>query len=446
MKITWSKKGVTLFFTLFALLLLVVGCSDNTGKTEEANNEGEEGNNAIEDKEEVVITIAHPFGDDIFEDRYLSIEGLSDHITLDHVYWDESREGLEELFADGIEPDIFNTGNVSLLQEYDAVITIDELIERHNFDTSVIQPSLVSFLRSFDESQEMIGVPDGGSYYALFFNEEIFDIFGVPYPDPEKPMTWKETLELSKKLTGERNGIDYIGLEFNGNDMSAPINQFGVNMTDPETGEVLVTEKDEIKSYLELVQDYYNIPGMKDPKNIEECVFCEERAAMSVSWHGMFLWGWGEDPSNVEHMDIAPLPVWPEKPTTGPYLSSYPIMVSNLTDHPDEAFEVLMGYVSEQNQLAMSRAVSAGPTTLYSSVQDEFAGDNPFYDGKNTDALFVLDPEIGEERQSAKWDGYVPLGDALDKIRTSDTDVPTLLREMKEEAEINIENARGSGE
>lgn len=166
---------------------------------------------------------------------------------------------------------------------------------------------------------------------------------------------------------------------------------------------------------------------------------------MSVSWHGMFLWGWDE-PGESDHMDIAPLPVWPELPETAPYLSSYPIVISSLSDHPDEAFEVLMGYVSEENQLEMSRKVSAGPTTLYPSVQKEFAAEKETYDGKNVEALFKLKPAIGEQRQSAKWDGYVDIGKALNKIATTDIDVPTLLRELKEETNISIENAKADGQ
>ncbi|MBI2939904.1 MAG: sugar ABC transporter substrate-binding protein [Chloroflexi bacterium] len=37
--------------------------------------------------------------------------------------------------------------------------------------------------------------------FMIFYNKDIFDKEKVPYPDPKKPMTWDETLELAKKLT-----------------------------------------------------------------------------------------------------------------------------------------------------------------------------------------------------------------------------------------------------
>jgi multiple sugar transport system substrate-binding protein len=62
-----------------------------------------------------------------------------------------------------------------------------------------------------------------GAFYALpkdigptvmYYNKEIFDRLGVPYPSPDKPMTWDEALDMWKKLTVDENGdgkIDIYG-------------------------------------------------------------------------------------------------------------------------------------------------------------------------------------------------------------------------------------------
>lgn len=434
-----------LILFLFSLILLG-GCTskEKAGSTEVEANEGEdqqtEENKQSEDNEEpVTLTIALPFGEDIFQDRYGVIQEKLPDLNLEMVYFDGTSEGLEELFASKTVPDIFNTGNVALLQEYDAILPMDELIEKHGFDTSVIDPSIVTFLRSFNDEQSMIGISDGASRYGLYYNKEIFDLFGVAYPDPDKPMTWDEVIELSRQLTGERNGTDYIGLEFNGNDFEPPLFQLAVNYTDPRTGEVQIADKPELLSFFNLVQDYYNIPGVEYN---DTCFFCEKRAAMTVGWHGLFLWGWDDDVSNVENMDIAPLPVWPDLPNTAPKLQGWPIMISSYSEHPDEAFQVLMEYVSEENQLNMAKTVSAGPTTVYPKVLENFAADHEFYDGKNVPALFALDPALGEERRSAKWDAYVDIDKAIEELATTDIDVPTLLRKLEEESTTKIQNAK----
>ena len=443
-----SKRIYKLLSLILLTIFIISGCTNESSATQDANNatnnqsNNDDTNNGVndQDKASVTIQIAHPFGDDIFEERYASLPGLPDHVELESIDWDETKEGLEELFANGIKPDIFNSGSVELLQEYDAITPVDELMDKHDFDVSTIQPSLVAYLESFDKDNKIIGVPDGASYYALYFNKEVFDLFGVDYPDLNESMTWDDTLNLAHQLTGELNGTDYIGLEFHNVDYTAPFNQFGLNLTDPETGDVLITEQPEVQSYFELMQSFFDIPGIDyDALAENECKFCQNEAAMSIGWHGMFTWGWDE-PSELDMVDIAPLPVWSEYPDNGPYLLSYPIMISSYSEHQDEAFQILAQYVSEENQKKMAETVSAGPTTTYPDVLESFAAKHPFYEGKNIPAIFALEPAIGEQRQSKKWDGYVDIYGSLEELATTNIDVPTLLRELKEKAEGEIKD------
>lgn len=56
---------------------------------------------------------------------------------------------------------------------------------------------------NFDGKQ--YGMPFQTSYYVLFYNKDIFDAAGVPYPSND--MTWKEFEELAAKLTSGE-GVD----------------------------------------------------------------------------------------------------------------------------------------------------------------------------------------------------------------------------------------------
>lgn len=115
-------------------------------------------------------------------------------------------------------------------------------------------------------------------------------------------------------------------------------------------------------------------------------------------------------------------------------------MISSYSEHQDEAFQILAQYVSEENQKKMAETVSAGPTTTYPDVLESFAAKHPFYEGKNIPAIFALEPAIGEQRQSKKWDGYVDIYGSLEELATTNIDVPTLLRELKEKAEGEIKD------
>lgn len=450
-------KRFYLFFSIIvcSLIIALAACGsgkdvtdpDNSNSNNEVNRvDGENNNEDTEDgisTDPVTITVAHPFGDDIHEERFGPIQEKLGHITIDSVYFDGSTDGLEELFAEDIVPDIFISGSVDMLREYDAIIPVDELMEKHDFDPEVIQPSLVQYLESFDDQQRMIGFPDGVAYFALFYNKEVFDMFGEPYPDPEEPMTWDEVLDLSRRMTAERNDVNYIGLEFHGNDMSAPINQFAVNYTDPESGEVLLQEKPEVTRYLDFVREYYNIPGMNTEEATTTCMFCNGQAAMSAAWHGIFLWGeLGTEPEEVEQIEIAPFPVWSDMPNTGPYLATTPMMISAYSELQDEAFLVLKEYLSEENQLRMAKTVSAAPTTVYPTPLESLGLEHPLYQGKNTKAITQLEAAVGEERLSIRWDAYVDMNNAIEEIRENNGDVPTILRELEEESEAKIIEAK----
>ncbi|CAH8248157.1 extracellular solute-binding protein [Paenibacillus melissococcoides] len=85
----------------------------------------------------------------------------------------------------------------------------------------------------------LYGMPIEGTQRALYYNKAILDKFGVDYP--RDGMTWDEILDLAKQVTAERDGVKYKGLSFG--HYSIPLTQFGVNGTDPETGEVLFTKE-----------------------------------------------------------------------------------------------------------------------------------------------------------------------------------------------------------
>ncbi|HEV2122524.1 MAG TPA: sugar ABC transporter substrate-binding protein, partial [Chloroflexota bacterium] len=50
------------------------------------------------------------------------------------------------------------------------------------------------------------GLPWDSGAYAVYYNMDLFDAAGVPYPDPKKRMTWDELLTLAQRLTLDSNG------------------------------------------------------------------------------------------------------------------------------------------------------------------------------------------------------------------------------------------------
>ncbi|MEK3889999.1 ABC transporter substrate-binding protein [Bacillus sp. FSL K6-3431] len=440
-----------LILGLMILSILVGACSNGEQSGGEAEKKEEKKSQTADEEQgtaenPITMTIAYPWDEGQFNERFGPIDEKLENLEIKYASYDGSSQGLQELFAADVVPDIIVSSptNIAPLEELDAIYPLDDLVEQENFDVGKLNPALVSLVKGFDSDNRLIGLPDGTGLFALYYNKEVFDLFGMPYPDPDKPMTWKETLEIAAKMTAERNGQMYIGLEFGGSGSTGevaqvPLKQLATAMTDRETGEVLITEKSEFKSYLELMKDYYSIPGMRSKTAIENEMFAQKKAAMVINWHNYLAYGWG-DLAYQEKMDLAPVPVWEDKPTTGPYLGTATMVVTTYSKNKLSAFHVLEEYLSTDNQINIVKTMASGPAVIEPEVLKEFGSELDQYATRDTSVFFALEPATFEKY--SHLDRYVNLD--LQKFAESDADIPTFLRETKEEAEAAIAEAGAS--
>lgn len=59
---------------------------------------------------------------------------------------------------------------------------------------------------SMEWDNKSYGLPFDGGSLALYYNKELLEAAGIPYPDPDKPLTWDQTVQVATKLTLDRNG------------------------------------------------------------------------------------------------------------------------------------------------------------------------------------------------------------------------------------------------
>ncbi|MFC0396142.1 ABC transporter substrate-binding protein [Paenibacillus mendelii] len=443
---------------LILLTIFTAACS-NSGNSKEPAKE-EPTNETVKQNEDepqkpappaepVTITVAYPWGEEQFNSRFKPIEQKLENVTVKYVNVNGStNEGLQELFASGVEPDII-IGNHGFrpLFDLEVVEPLDELMTVNNFDESILDASLVAYLRAQDPEGRMMGFPDGQGGQVLFYNKEIFDLFGVPYPDPEKSLTWDELLDLAAKMTAERDGKKYVGLEFGygsmDGDATIPLNEMGLNKTDPETGEVLITKDPGFTRYFEWMKKFYSIPGIVGEHTKGQSLFALKQAAMTLNWNGFLAGGWG-DKEFQKNMDVLPVPVWADAPTNGPIVGTSPMVITNFSKHKNEAFKVLAEYFSDENQTNILKDMASGPAVSNPDIRKMYGTNVDAYKGKNIGAFFKVWPAIPKERFSL-WDQYVDIGGSLAKFAESDMDVATHLRKLKEESEAKIKEAMAGG-
>ncbi|MCJ8010426.1 extracellular solute-binding protein [Paenibacillus sp. KQZ6P-2] len=436
-------------------MLLTTACSgggSGTGKSSgngaqqgtDKTNAGEQAQQPAPSTDPVTITIAFPWEEEIFNSRFKPIEKKLGNITIKRVGAAGTNEALQELFATGAEPDII-IGNHGFkpLFDLDVVEPLDELMKANNFDESILDPSLVAYLRAQDPDGRMMGFPDGQGGQVLFYNKEIFDLFGVPYPDPDKSMTWDELLGLAAKMTVERDGKKYVGLEFGWGSMDSdamvPLNELALNKTDPDTGEVLITKDPGFTKYFDWMKKFYSIPGIVGEHTKGKSLFTMKQAAMAVNWNGILTGDWG-DKEFKKNMDVAPVPVWADAPENGPIVGTSPMVITTFSKHKNEAFKVLAEYMSDENQTNILKDMASGPAVSNPEIRKMYGTNVEAYADKNIGAFFKVWPVIPEKRFSF-WDQYVDIGASLGSFAESDKDVVTFLRKLSEESDKKIKEA-----
>lgn len=305
-----SKKlwnGLFVLVLIASLLIACTGASENGGATNDgaAPTQEQPATQAVPQgdaapSEPVTVTIAFPWGEELFNNRFHEIDEKLPDVDIQFAPFDHSRgnEALQEMFAAGINPDIIVTLFPQQLVDLDIIYPLDDIVQAQNFDLDSLNPGLISFVRSFDPEGRLIGFPDGTGYIGLYYNKEVFDKFGVPYP--ESKMTWDEAIELARLMTKVLDGQPYVGLEFGGGFSTdwelafAPLRERAVNATDPETGEVLITQEPAFTEFLELMKKFYSIPGIFGDGQEQGSRFIHKTAAMAVHWHGLFDPSWGD--------------------------------------------------------------------------------------------------------------------------------------------------------
>lgn len=447
------KRFHLMLSVLLVLLLAIAGCSSSSSpppaaEPDPAAVEPETSVPAEETGgEPVTIKILYPWGEGAFEERYRGIESLLPNVKLELVDSRAELEPLQELNAQQIVPDIiFANWGLDPLYELDMIEPLDDLIAKHQFDIHALDDSLVASIQAMDKDGQgrIMGIPIQYSPYGIWYNKEVFDKFGLEYPTER--MTWDEVIEMAKQMTAERDGIPYRGLEMGpgmaSGEVTVPLQQLAVNLTDPDTGEVLSDKEPAVSKYLELMKRIYSIPGIvnPDPEARKDYEFPKKNVAMIVSWIEYLRWGVG-DPDVAANMEAAPLPVWPDAPDAAPPAGSNLLVINKYSPHKDEAFRVLMAYLSPEHQTELAKIGDAPPLFNNPDVVRHFGESVEIFNGKNVSAFYERKPALPPAKISP-WDKYVNIGGSMLKFSQSNMDIAEFLRVLKEESEIKIKEAK----
>lgn len=455
-----QKRMVFLILSVLLVLTALTGCatknaeeSQTTAQTsDQSSNQPSDQPSAppaplYDENKQYTVKILYPWGQDNF-DKIFSEEFKSKipNITIELVEGAAQMTPLQELNANGIVPDlIWSSFGLEPLQELEMIEPLDDLVQAYSFDLTKLDPSAVSYSRNLDSEGRLLGLPIGGTTLTLWYNKEVFDKFGQPYPTDH--MTWDDIYTLAAKMTREHDGVMYRGLEL-GNGFTAkealiPLWQKGVSLSNAETGEVLVETEPAVRETFELLKKFFSIPNLynTDPEARNKMQFYDNTVAMTVSYPGMMNWMSGGNAEVIKNIEAAPIPVWSGEDRAA-FVAPHHWVINSFSKEKDAAFRVLQEYYSDWYLKAFART-GGTPASMDPDVLAEFGKETPMLQGKNIPAFFKY-PKADPPQQISKWDVYVNavLEGSIAKFAESEMNIPEFLRTVKEEAEIKIKEAK----
>jgi len=126
--------------------------------------------------------------------------------------------------ANAADFDLMSLDSYSFLRSIVAVnglMPLSDMIKANNLDMSAYGPTMADM-----KYQDVYyGLPYRSTLYSLYYNKDMFDKAGLPYPTK---ITWDEYLELAKKLTNVQDGTQYWG-SFIAEWLGSPLSIFELN-------------------------------------------------------------------------------------------------------------------------------------------------------------------------------------------------------------------------
>jgi multiple sugar transport system substrate-binding protein len=355
------------------------------------------------------------------------------HITIETIRAGKG-SNLTDLVAASKAPDLYVTSSNVVTEVLDTELgyPMDELIKANRLDLSDIRPVLLDAIRNTTGTDKLIALPFVQNFSALYYNKDIFDHFGVPYP--KDGMNWDDAYELAKKLSRTDSGVHYRGLDLSSDPLRLG-SQLSLPFLDPATAKALVTT-DKWKQVLERVQKIYAIPGNAPIKGDPDPFLKVKNAAMEASNNiiGSIL------AVPDLNWDMTTYPVWNEAPGTGMNVDVHVVGISATSKHKEDAFLVVQTLLSKDWQ---TNETKQGRLSVLNSkdVQQQFGSDLPVK-GKNLQSVFKIAPAavpaptryIGIAKDSMKntWKAVVD----------GQKDINTALRDAQEEIDKKIDAAK----
>ncbi|CAG7654330.1 ABC transporter substrate-binding protein [Paenibacillus allorhizosphaerae] len=421
---------------IMAAIVVTSGCAKDSKQS------GDSQKGAAEKNEPVTLTLyqhSAKLSDEEFKQLVADpVKAKYPHITMQLIRQGPNNNP-QNLITAGQFPDMMFAAP-SALKEYEKLQIVEDLnpfVKKNSFDLKKFDPHSFSTVNNICGKDRLCALPFSANPGALFFNKDIFNKFGAPYP--KDGMTWDDAIEVAKKVSRQSDGVQYIGL--NTGQIEWITTQLSTPRIDPKTNLANFLH-DDFRLTLQKYKDIQDIPGNRRASSAINNFFKDRDTAMLTYLIGgtigplveMSLKG------DVFDWDMVSIPTFKEAPKKS-YQSDYHLLVmSSTSKHKEEVFKVMQLLTDTASQTNVSKY--ARVTSLQDTkIKEVFGEAIPALKGKNIKALTVN--EVADVAYH-EYDSVVGpiLVDAIRKIGEGSKDINTALRDAQEAANKAIQEAK----
>jgi multiple sugar transport system substrate-binding protein len=262
---------------------------------------------------------------------------------------------------------------------------MESLMKKHGFDANRINPVVIQTLKANStDGKQLVALPFYQQFTALYYNKDIFNTLGVPYP--QDGLTWDDTLQLAKRVTRSLNGVNYYG--FKPDSIQRMAEQFGLTQVDAKTNKASVNTEN-YRRVFALSHEFFSIPGNL-PKSLSDVnanplnMFIKDQN-LSTYYAVNRLPNLKD--SNV-NWDMAQAPFFSERPDVGSIVDTWIIGVSKASAHKDDAFRVVETLLSDEVALKAARTLGFVSPLVNPALKEQFGAELDYLKGKNTKVIF----------------------------------------------------------
>lgn len=344
-----------------------------------------------------------------------------------------------QMLAAGTMPDIIMEGltNLAALKELDLMTDLGPLAKKHGFTLDAYNPKVVESIKSYGEKGEAYYLPFSVLGFALHYNKDIFDRFGVPYP--KDFMTWDEVIELGKRLSRTDSGVQYVGIRppLQINRMSS---QLSLSYADAATKKSLVNSAG-WRQHFEMTKRIEDAQGgpPADLFTRSRDVFMKTK---TIAMLPDILALQNVDMAAMEkgglNWDIVTFPSFKENPRVGTGVFSDGFVLPKGGKNEDIAFQVISFLSSDPEVQTNSTRLGFVTALNDTGIRDQAFADHPAAKGKNLKNIFAM--EYPTPARSSTYDSAVLtiMNKYLVNFINGTTDINSALRDAAEEADKKI--------